>query len=78
MNDPKINRDVKRRVEKGRLVYYYEIADQGFWEDLWAKELTPDYYKPFLAGRLNGFEKIIKRHFHQLKKIFIQLQILRD
>lgn len=62
MSDQKVNRDGNRRVENGRLVYYHQDANQGFWEDLWSKEITPDYYKPFQAGKLYNFEKIFKRH----------------
>lgn len=62
MSDHKTNRDDNRRIEGGRLVYYNKKADQGFWEDVWEKNITPDYYKPFQAGRLYTFEKIFSRH----------------
>lgn len=56
------SRDGNRRVENGRLAYYHQTANQGFWEDIWSKDVTPDYYKPFQAGKLHNFEKIFKRH----------------
>ena len=62
MIDQKINRDDNRRVENGRLVYYSRKADQGFWEDVWSKNMTPDYYKPFQSGQLYTFEKMFTRH----------------
>ncbi len=62
MSDQKTNRDDNRRIEGGRLVYYNKKADQGFWEDVWEKNITPDYYKPFQSGRLYTFEKIFSRH----------------
>lgn len=62
MSDTKPNCDGNRRMENGRLIYYQRTANQGFWEDLWSKEVTLDYYKPFQAGKLHNFEKIFKRH----------------
>ncbi len=63
------NRDGNRIVEDRRLVYYYKSANQDYWEDVWFRELTPEYYKPYLAGKLIHFEKIFKRHLPQDGKI---------
>jgi len=62
MKSPTLNRDGNRRIENGRLVYYHQTADQGYWENVWERELTSDYYKPFQAGRLYEFERFFKRH----------------
>lgn len=62
MNNQITNHDIGRRVENDRLVYYNKTADQGFWEEVWLKQLTEDYYNPFRAGKLYTFEKIFKRH----------------
>ncbi len=62
MSHQKINRDDNRRIEGGRLVYYNKKADQGFWEDVWDKNIIPDYYNPFQSGHLYTFEKIFNRH----------------
>lgn len=56
------NHDKGRRVEGDRLVYYNKTADQGFWEEVWLRDLTKDYYKPFHEGKLFTFERIFKRH----------------
>ncbi len=61
MSDSK-NYDNGRRVEKNRLVYYNKTADQEFWESVWLKDVTEEYYKPFRTGSLFNFEKIFKRH----------------
>lgn len=58
----KENRDSNRRMEDGRMIYYQKTADQSFWEDVWAKDVTLEYYKPFQAGRLHNFEKMFKYH----------------
>lgn len=63
------NRDDNRRVENGRIVYYQLTANQGFWEDIWARDVTPDYYKPFQAGKLYDFEKMFKRHLPKVGMI---------
>lgn len=65
MDNLKSNRDGNRRVENGRLVYYQQTANQGFWEEVWFKEVSADYYKPFQAGKIHNFEKIMKRHLPQ-------------
>lgn len=63
MSDDSVkNRDSNRRVEGGRLVYYKQTADAGFWEEVWGKNITLEYYKPFQAGNVFTFEKIFKRH----------------
>ncbi|MBI2333040.1 MAG: class I SAM-dependent methyltransferase [Chloroflexi bacterium] len=62
MSESKTNYDHGRRVENDRLVYYNKTADQGFWETVWLKDVTEEYYKPFRAGNLFTFEKIFKRH----------------
>lgn len=62
MTNQKTNRDDNRLIEGRRLVYYNNKADQGFWEDVWEKDMTPDYYKPFQAGHLYTFEKMFTRH----------------
>lgn len=56
------NRDGNRTVENGRMVYYHRAADQNFWEEVWFKEMTRDYYKPYLEGKLAYFDPIFKRH----------------
>lgn len=56
------NRDGNRTIENGRMVYYHRSADQNFWEDVWFKEMTTEYYKPYLAGKLAYFDRIFKRH----------------
>ena len=61
MNSTKSNRDDNRRLENGRLVYYQQTASQDFWESVWARDVTPDYYRPFQAGSLFDFEKMFKR-----------------
>jgi SAM-dependent methyltransferase len=62
LNNPKSNRDGNRQIENGRLVYYHQIANQGYWETIWEKVLTSEYYKPFQAGKLYEFDKPFKRH----------------
>ena len=62
MNALKLNHDGNRRMENGRMLYYQQAADRFFWEDIWLKDVTPDYYKPFLAGQLYNFETMFKRH----------------
>jgi len=54
--------DGNRRVEDKRLVYYSKTADKGFWEDVWNKDLSLEYFKPFQSGKLFTFEKIFNRH----------------
>ena len=63
------NRDDNRRLENGRLVYYKQTANQDFWESIWARDITSDYYRPFQAGSLFDFEKMFKRHLPKDKKI---------
>ncbi|MBL8101255.1 MAG: class I SAM-dependent methyltransferase [Anaerolineales bacterium] len=62
MDGIRSNRDGNRRLENGRMVYYKQTANQDFWESIWSKGITPNYYKPFQAGNLFDFEKIFKRH----------------
>lgn len=62
MNHQNMSRTSSRRVEDDRLVYYHRTANQGYWEDVWQKELNANYYKPFQAGRLFNFERMFKRH----------------
>lgn len=69
MNTIKSNHDGNRRMDNGRMLYYKQAANQGFWEDVWLKDVTPDYYKPFLAGQLYNFEKMFKRHLPKDGKI---------
>lgn len=69
MNNPGLNRDGGRRVENNRLVYYHKTADQGYWEDIWREHITPDYYKPFMEGKLYTFEKMFRRHLPKTGKI---------
>lgn len=63
------NRDDNRRIENGRMVYYQLTANQDFWEDIWARDITPDYYKPFQSGHLFTFEKMFSRHLPKHGKI---------
>ena len=58
-----------RRVEGGRLVYYNKKATQGYWEDVWLKDLSLDFYKPFQVGNLFNFEKIFIRHLPKTGRI---------
>ena len=69
MTDNKPNRDGHRHIENGRLVYYQQTANQDFWENIWSRDITPDYYRPFQAGSLFDFEKMFKRHLPKDKKI---------
>lgn len=62
MENRKSNRDGNRRVENGRLVYYHQTANQGYWEDVWESVLTPEYYKPFQNGKLFNFDSMFKLH----------------
>ncbi len=62
MDIKKSNRDSNRRIENGRMIYYQQTASQGFWEDIWSRNVPPDYYKSFQAGKLYDFEKMFKRH----------------
>lgn len=62
MGNSNSNRDGNRTVEDGRLVYYHKSANQEYWEDVWAKEITKEYYEPYLAGKLAYFAPIFKRH----------------
>jgi SAM-dependent methyltransferase len=66
-----INKDRKdnRRVESGRLVYYNKKATQGYWEDVWVKDLTPDFYRPFQSGNLFNFERIFIQHLPKTGRI---------
>lgn len=57
-----INRDGNRTIEDGRLVYYYKQATREYWESKWFKEISKEYYEPYLAGKLAYFDKIFKRH----------------
>ncbi len=58
----KKNLDGNRILENGRLVYYYKSANQEYWEDVWFKEMTPEYYQSYLEGKLAYFDPIFKRH----------------
>ena len=69
MNNNRSNRDDNRRLENGRLVYYQQTASQDFWESVWSRDVTPDYYRPFQAGSLFDFEKMFKRHLPKDRKI---------
>ena len=62
MDIKKSNRDSNRRIENGRMIYYQQTASQGFWEDIWSRNVPPDYYKSFQAGKLYDYEKMYKRH----------------
>lgn len=50
------------RVEHGRLVYYYKEADAAFWDSQWKQMLSQSYYRRYLAGDLEGFERPFTRH----------------
>lgn len=65
MNDRSSNRDGNRTVEGDRLVYHHKSANQRYWEDLWFKEISKEYYEPYLAGKLAYFDRIFKRHLPQ-------------
>jgi SAM-dependent methyltransferase len=62
MSTIKSNRDGNRRLENGRMIYYQQTANQDFWESVWFKNITFDYYKPSQAGQLYNFEKMFRRH----------------
>ncbi len=69
MDGIKLNSDSNRRLENGRLVYYQQTASRDFWESIWSRGVTSDYYKPFQAGSLFDFEKMFKRHLPKDRKI---------
>jgi SAM-dependent methyltransferase len=56
-------------MENGRMIYFQRTANQNFWEDVWAKDVTSEYYKPFQTGQLYTFEKMFKRHLPKDGKI---------
>jgi SAM-dependent methyltransferase len=58
----KSKNEEKRCIENGRLVYYKQVANEVYWEEVWEKNMTPDYYRPFQSGQLYTFEKIFVRH----------------
>lgn len=54
--------DGNRRVVGERLLYYKNEANVEHWENLWEKNITPEMYEPFKAGKLFEFERIFLRH----------------
>jgi SAM-dependent methyltransferase len=50
-----------KRVERGRLAYYQHQADASYWDDLWARQLTPAYFAPFAKGWLDLLEEPFTR-----------------
>lgn len=69
MKKMNLRHDENRCVENKRLVYYKKIADVQFWEGVWDRDITPDYYKPFHSGHLYTFEKMFSRHLPKHGKI---------
>jgi SAM-dependent methyltransferase len=44
-----------RRVERGRLAYYSQQADRGYWQSVWDSILGPGFYEPYLQGSLDFY-----------------------
>jgi SAM-dependent methyltransferase len=63
------NRDGNRVLENGRLVYYHKAANEAYWENVWFKDINPDYYKPYLEGNLNYFDKMFEHHLPKVGSI---------
>jgi len=47
---------VVRVAERGRLVYYKQKADAGYWDGHWDKLIRPEFYDRALEGQLGQFE----------------------
>jgi len=47
----------RRCVEDGRLVYYLEAADAGFWDRHWESVAGEEFYAGALHGELGWFER---------------------
>jgi len=52
----------RRRVENGRLVYFNQGTDPGYWDRLWTDELRLGSFEAYRAGFLGDFEEIFERH----------------
>lgn len=50
-----------KRVENGRLAYYQEAADAGYWDTHWESELAPERLAPFARGELSLLEEPFTR-----------------
>lgn len=57
-----MNKDRNRRVVNGRLVYYSQKTDPTFWDEHWFKELSPQFFEPYLQGSLKFLEQPFLRH----------------
>lgn len=69
MKKMNLKNDISRCVENERLSYYKQTASIEFWEDVWDKDITADYYRTFQTGHLYTFEKIFMRHLPKHGKI---------
>jgi SAM-dependent methyltransferase len=51
-----------RVTERGRLVYYKQKADVGYWNGHWDKLIRPEYYVRALEGQLGQFEELFTKY----------------
>lgn len=62
MTQQRISKQIIRRIEDSRLVYYRSKADQMYWNQHWSDVITPNYYDQAKKGSLGYFENTFITH----------------
>ncbi len=50
-----------RRLERGRLAYFSEPADEAYWHGRWQARLTREHYSRAMEGQLDYLEHVFER-----------------